>query len=195
MKQATTQTGNLQQPSLHDALEFARAAHQGQTRRQNGRPFIEHPVAVVELLAAREQPDEILAAGYLHDTVEKCDGVTLKGLEERFGPTIAAIVDALTEDGTIDDYDERKRGLRTKALSAGRPAAVVYAADRLANINDWRALADEERAQAAARLGTDFDSRMTLWAEDLAALSEYDGELPFLAEIEIELRILRGEAA
>jgi (p)ppGpp synthase/HD superfamily hydrolase len=195
MKQATTQTGNLQQPSLPDALELARAAHEGQTRRQNGRPFIEHPVAVVELLAAREQPDEILAAGYLHDTVEKCDGVTLKGLEERFGPTIAAIVDALTEDGTIDDYDERKRGLRTKALSAGRPAAVVYAADRLANINDWRALADEERAQAAARLGTDFDSRMTLWAEDLVALSEYDGELPFLAEIEIELRILRGEAA
>lgn len=195
MKQATTHVGSRQQPSLHDALEFARAAHEGQTRRQDGRPFIEHPVAVVELLASREQPVEILAAGYLHDTVEKCDGVTLKDLEERFGPAIAAIVDALTEDGATEGYDERKRGLRGKALSSGRPAAVVYAADRLANINDWRALPDEERPRAAARLGTDLDSRLTLWAEDLVALTEYNSELPFLAEIEIELRILRGEAA
>lgn len=195
MKQATTHKDSQQAPSLHDALEFARAAHEGQTRRQNGRPFIEHPVAVVELLAERDQPDEILAAGYLHDTVEKCDGVSLKDLEARFGHAVAVIVDALTEDGSIDGYDERKRGLRAKALSSGRPAAVVYAADRLANISDWRALSDEERPRAATRLGTDFNSRMTLWAEDLVALTDYDGELPFLAEIEIELRLLRGEAA
>lgn len=148
---------------------------------------------MVELLAGRELPGEVLAAGYLHDTVEKCDGVSLKDIEAQFGPRISAIVDALTEDAAIDGYDERKRGLRAKALSSGYPAAVIYAADRLANISDWHALSDEERLRAAARLGTNFDSRLALWSEDLAALTEYDGELPFLAEIEIELRNLLGE--
>lgn len=194
MKQATTRSGNRQLPSLHEALEFARSAHEGQTRRQNGHPFIEHPVAVVELLAACEQSDEVLAAGYLHDTVEKCDRVSLEEVEARFGPGIAAIVDALTEDSSIDGYDERKRALRAKALSSGHPAAVVYAADRLANINDWHALSGSERPRAAARLGTSFESRLLLWGEDLRALTDFDGELPFLTEIEIALRILRGEA-
>ena len=64
---STASTGSAQ--TLHDALEYAREAHRGQRRRQNGRPFIEHPVAVAELLATEDQPDAVLAAGYLHEVV------------------------------------------------------------------------------------------------------------------------------
>ena len=56
------------------ALETARRAHAGQVRRgSNGRPFIDHPVAVAERLAEQRQRDEVLAAGLLHDVVEKSE--------------------------------------------------------------------------------------------------------------------------
>jgi (p)ppGpp synthase/HD superfamily hydrolase len=172
------------------ALEFARKAHSGQRRKQNGKPYIEHPIAVTELLVAVDAEDDVLVAAYLHDVVEKTDTSPAE-IEARFGPAVTAVVAALTEDDAVSPYGERKRRLRAKALSSGRAATVVYSADRLANIRDWRALDAEQRAAAADRLGTDFDERMTLWQEDLEALSALEPEPPLLAEIEIELRALR----
>jgi (p)ppGpp synthase/HD superfamily hydrolase len=175
--------------TLQAALVYARQAHRGQRRRQNGHTFIEHPVAVAELLAADGQPGDILAAGYLHDTVEKCD-VGIADIRRRFGENVASIVAALSEDKSIEDYEERKRALRAAALTAGNGAAIVYAADRLANIRDWVALDEDGRNTAASRLGTDYSSRLDLWWDDLRELTAHDPDLPFLAEIEIELRNL-----
>jgi (p)ppGpp synthase/HD superfamily hydrolase len=131
-----------------------------------------------------------LVAAYLHDVVEKTDTEPAQ-VEARFGPAVTAVVAALTEDDTVSSYAERKRGLRDKALSSGQAAVVVYSADRLANMRDWHALDDEQRAQASDRLGTTFEERMTLWQEDLEALTGLQPEPPLLTEIEIELRALR----
>jgi (p)ppGpp synthase/HD superfamily hydrolase len=176
--------------AVEAALEFAREAHAGQHRKQNGAPYIVHPIAVTEMLAAAGFDEDILVAAYLHDVVEKTETAPTE-VEARFGPAVTAVVAALTEDQTISSYAERKRGLRDKALSSGRAAAVVYSADRLANLRDWHALDDEQRTQAADGLGTTFDERMTLWQEDLEALTALQPEPPLLAEIEIELRALR----
>ena len=51
------------------------------------------------------------------------------------------------------------------------------------------------REALAGRLGTRLAERLELWDEDLRELTDYDSELPFLAEIETELRALRTEAA
>jgi (p)ppGpp synthase/HD superfamily hydrolase len=176
--------------AVEAALEFAREAHAGQHRKQNGAPYIEHPIAVTEMLAAAGFEEDILVAAYLHDVVEKTDTAPTE-VEARFGSAVTAVIAALTEDENISSYAERKRGLRDKALSSGRAAVVVYSADRLANMRDWHALDDERRTQAADELGTTFEERMTLWQEDLEALTAVEPEPPLLAEIEIELRALR----
>jgi (p)ppGpp synthase/HD superfamily hydrolase len=176
--------------SLAEALEFAREAHAGQFRKQNGSPYIEHPIAVTELLTAAGFEDDVLVAAYLHDVVEKTETAP-HDIEERFGADVTAVVAALTENNSIPAYAARKRALRENALSSGKAAIVVYSADRLANMRDWHALDDTERAAAAKRLGTSFEERMTLWEEDLEALSALQPEPPLLGEIEIELRALR----
>lgn len=183
-----TATGTGQ---LDAALDLARQAHEGQRRKQNGHPFIEHPVAVEGLLAARGVDDSTLIAAYLHDTVEKTD-IELAEVERRFGPEVAQIVEALSEDTAIEAYAERKRALRAKALAGGRAATIVYAADRLCNLRDWRALSAAERSAAAERLHTTLDERLRLWGEDLDALNALDGEVPFLEEVEVELRALQA---
>ena len=48
---------------VREALGTAQRAHAGQLRRgSDGRPFIDHPVAVAELLINERQNDDVLAA-------------------------------------------------------------------------------------------------------------------------------------
>jgi len=181
-------------PLAGAALELAREAHAGQRRKQSGEPFVEHPITVVALLSEQANHGEtVLAAAYLHDVVEKT-GVELDQIHERFGDDVAALVAVLTEDHDLPSYEQRKRALRDQVIEAGRPATVIYAADRVANLRDWTRLPPERRDAVAAALGTTLAERMQLWEEDLAELSAADPELPFLGPIEIELRRLRAEA-
>ena len=176
------------------ALRFARDAHAGQLRKQDGRPFIDHPQAVARLLIEAGYDGEVLAAAYLHDVVEKTE-VETDAIAAEFGADIARMVTALSEDSSIDSYVERKRALREAVFDADRETAVIYAADRLANLRDWRKLPEQQREQAAERLGTSLEDRLMLWDEDLRDLTTLDEGLPFLGEIEIELRSLRADAS
>jgi (p)ppGpp synthase/HD superfamily hydrolase len=178
---------------LDAALAFARRAHSGQLRKQNDRPFIEHPIAIAALLADHGLDGPILVAAYLHDVVEKTE-VEVAEIEREFGDEVAAIVAALSEDPALEGYAARKRALRSQALAGGRDAAILYAADRLGNLRDWRELSAERRREAAERLGTTLEERLRLWGEDLEALADLDPGMPFVEEVELELRALRAEA-
>jgi (p)ppGpp synthase/HD superfamily hydrolase len=175
------------------ALRFARRAHLGQHRKQTHEQFVEHPIAVATLISEAGFNGSILAAAYLHDVVEKSE-VESAEIRERFGPDVAEVVDALTDDDSLEDYAERKRALRRQVLESSRDSVLIYAADRVANMRDWRKVPPEDREEIGGRLGTTLDQRLELWAEDLEDLSAHDPELPFLAEIELELRALRSEA-
>jgi guanosine-3',5'-bis(diphosphate) 3'-pyrophosphohydrolase len=175
------------------ALRFARRAHLGQHRKQSHEQFVEHPIAVANLISEAGFNGSILAAAYLHDVVEKTE-VESTEIRERFGPDVAEVIDALTDDDSVDGYMERKRALRRQVIDSGRDSVLIYAADRVANMRDWRKVALEHREEIGARLGTTLDQRLDLWTEDLEDLSAHDPGLPFLAEMELELRALRSEA-
>jgi guanosine-3',5'-bis(diphosphate) 3'-pyrophosphohydrolase len=175
------------------ALRFARRAHLGQFRKQTHEQFVEHPIAVARLLAERGFDGPVLAAAYLHDVTEKTE-IGLDEIRERFGPEVAALVECLSEDPEIGAYGERKRALRQRVLEAGAEPVAIYAADRVANMRDWRRVAPEKRARIARRLKTSVEARLRLWGEDLEQLAALEPEPPFLAEIELELRALLDEA-
>jgi (p)ppGpp synthase/HD superfamily hydrolase len=175
------------------ALRFARRVHLGQYRPQTGDQFVEHPIAVAELLGDAGCDPDVIVAAYLHDVVEKTS-VEIEEIRERFGEGVANVIAALSEDPGIDDYGRRKLALRRQVLAAGRVPILVYAADRVANMRDWRRVPSDAREQIAARLGTTLEDRLDLWREDLEELTEADPELPFLAEMELDLRALREDA-
>jgi (p)ppGpp synthase/HD superfamily hydrolase len=175
------------------ALRFARRAHLGQHRKQTHEQFVEHPIAVAKLISAEGLTGSILAAAYLHDVVEKTE-VEPSEIRERFGPDVAEVVEALTDDDGVEGYVDRKRVLRRQVLESGRDSVLIYAADRVANMRDWRKVAPEHREEIGTRLGSTLDQRLDLWSEDLADLSSHDPELPFLPEMELELRAMRSEA-
>ncbi len=175
------------------ALRFARRVHLGQYRKQTGEQFVEHPIAVAQLLADSGYDETLIAAAYLHDVVEKTD-VSLDEIRERFGPNVAGVIDCLSEDPEIKGYSDRKRALRRGILAAGGEPVIIYAADRVANMRDWLKIAPEERPACGERLGTTLSERIQLWTEDLEELHDLDPEMPFLAEIETDLGELKSAA-
>jgi (p)ppGpp synthase/HD superfamily hydrolase len=175
------------------ALRFARRVHLGQHRKQTGEQFVEHPIAVASLLVSSGYDGALIPAAYLHDVVEKTD-VELDELRERFGPQVAGLVDCLSEDPAIDGYGARKRALRRRILDSGGDPVIIYAADRVANMRDWRKVAPEDRPACGERLGTTLQERLELWGEDVEELHDADPATPFLDEMQSELDVLRADA-
>jgi GTP diphosphokinase / guanosine-3',5'-bis(diphosphate) 3'-diphosphatase len=175
------------------ALRFARRVHLGQHRKQTHEQFVEHPIAVANLLIEAGYNGPVISAAYLHDVVEKTD-VELDELRERFGPDVAGLVDCLSEDPEIDGYGARKRALRKGILDSGGDPVVIYAADRVANMRDWRKVPPEERPAVGERLGTTLPERLELWIEDVEELHDLDPGMPFLDEMKSELDALRADA-
>jgi (p)ppGpp synthase/HD superfamily hydrolase len=175
------------------ALRFARRVHLGQHRKQTGEQFVQHPIAVADLLMESGYDGAMISAAYLHDVVEKTD-VELDEIRERFGPDVAGLVDCLSEDPEVDGYGPRKRALRRRILESGGESVTIYAADRVANMRDWRKVAPEDRPACGERLGTTLEERLELCQEDVEKLHGSDPEMPFLAEMQSELEVLRSEA-
>ena len=73
------------------AYRFADQAHLGQLRN-NGEPYITHPIAVAAQCAEWKLDAQALMAALLHDSLEDC-GVTKIELIERFGSPVAELVD------------------------------------------------------------------------------------------------------
>jgi (p)ppGpp synthase/HD superfamily hydrolase len=160
---------------VRNALETASLAHAGQLRRgSDGHPYIEHPVAVAELLATCKYDDEILAAALLHDVVEKSE-LAMAQLRTRFGDSVADIVEALTEDETIEDYTERKREQRRRVAQSGTDAMAIFAADKLTNVAMLREAYALIGENVSDELTVSLDLKIFVWEEDLEMLFD---ELP-----------------
>lgn len=130
------------------AVEFAVERHAGQLRHADRAPFVMHPIEVGALLSRTGYPDDVVAAGVLHDVLEDTD-TTASELRQRFGSTVSALVQAVSEDPSISDEQERKLALRKQVALGPADAVAVFAADKVSKARELRltlnggAVADE----------------------------------------------------
>lgn len=132
-------------PITAAALDFAERAHAGQTRDADGAAFIEHPLEVAILLHESGAPDDVVAAGVLHDTLEKSDAAA-SDMRPRFGDRITDLVLAVTEDDRISDFATRKSALLEQVARSGDEALMVFAADKVSKVRELRLGALHSRA-------------------------------------------------
>lgn len=80
------------------ARRYATKAHAdaGQRRKYTDEPYIVHPAAVAELVRSVTDNEAMLAAAWLHDTVEDTPS-TLLDIENFFGADVARLVGMLTD--------------------------------------------------------------------------------------------------
>lgn len=81
---------------VDEARAFATRAHRGQFRKYTHAPYIVHPQAVVATLEPLGFRPEVLAAAWLHDTVEDCD-VEHGDILAHFGAEVHHMVYYLTD--------------------------------------------------------------------------------------------------
>jgi len=136
-------TTDLEQVRL--AYRFADQAHLGQLRN-SGEPYITHPIAVAAQCAEWKLDAQALMAALLHDSLEDC-GVTKVELIERFGSSVAELVDGLTklEKLHFNTREENQaESFRKMLLAMARDVRVILIklADRTHNM---RTLSDAPR--------------------------------------------------
>lgn len=118
------------------ARVFATAAHAAvaQLRKYTNEPYIVHPAEVVSIVRSVPHTPEMLAAAWLHDTVEDT-GVTLETVRAEFGDTVAELVGWLTDVSRPDHGNRAARKAVDRAHSAAAPAEAqtVKLADLISN--------------------------------------------------------------
>jgi hypothetical protein len=174
------------------ALDKASEAHAGQTRRgSDGRPFIEHPIAVAERLSG-SHGDEVLAAALLHDVVERSE-TGVDELRENFGPRVAELVAAMTENPEIPTYEDRKDEHRRRIAEAGPAARAIFAADKLTNVATLRQAYALIGEGVGDELAVPLDLKIFVWEGDLEMLFEAAPDLPLTHELAEEMVALWGD--
>jgi GTP pyrophosphokinase len=137
---------------VHEAYEYASAAHTGQ-RRQSGEAYITHPIAVADILADLHMDGPTLAAAILHDVVEDTPSSAAE-VEARFGKEIAELVDGVTKLDQVQ-FKSRKEAqaesFRKMILAMVRDIRVIMVklADRTHNMRTLAAMPPEKRRSVA----------------------------------------------
>jgi (p)ppGpp synthase/HD superfamily hydrolase len=126
-------------PLTRRAVRFAQERHAGQRRPADGASFVLHPLEVASLLDRSHYPDHVVAAAILHDALEDTDAERWE-LEERFGPEVAELVAAVSDDPSLADEEVSKDDVRERVRALGGYAAAIYAADKVSKVRELRTL-------------------------------------------------------
>jgi GTP pyrophosphokinase len=171
---------------LRRAFDLANQSHANQ-QRASGEPYIQHCLAVAQMLAELRLDTAALAAALMHDTLEDTE-VTYQQLETQFGSEIATLVDGVTKLGQIDHLsgmsdrnikeDTQAESLRKMFLAMVDDVRVVLIklADRLHNMRTLSSLPEHKRkriARETLEIFAPLANRLGIWQikwelEDLA---------------------------
>jgi (p)ppGpp synthase/HD superfamily hydrolase len=173
-------------PLAQDAFEFTAERHAGQLREGDAAPFLLHPLEVGALLHVFGYPERVVTAGLLHDVLESSD-TEAEELRARFGPEVARLVEAVTEDRGLRDKVERKARLREQVAEAGPEAAAIFAADKLSKVREIRL-----RAACDLDSGGEDEIRVKVdhYLASRAMLEQQLGNLPLVQMLAFELEAL-----
>lgn len=120
------------------AQRWAIEKHQETNHKYDGRPYSFHLKMVVEIAKDfldridGDDQDQVLAACWLHDTIEDCR-VTYNDIKKEFGIYTADIVYALTNEKG-KNRKERANDKYYEGIRSTRNATFVKICDRLANM-------------------------------------------------------------
>ena len=189
---------------VRHAYRFGAEAHEGQIRK-SGEPFIQHPLAVANILAEMHMDHETLVAAMLHDVIEDTP-VAKDRISDEFGSEVAQIVDGLSKLTQIESESHAEAQAQNfqkmlMAMADDIRVIMVKLADRLHNMRTLGALGAEQRrriaretleiyAPIAQRLGM---NAIRLELEDLGFQARYPQRSRVLKDVVLKIRGNRKE--
>ncbi len=137
---------------IRRAYLFAEEAHAGQTRA-SGEPYVNHSVAVADVLVGLRLDAATIAAALLHDVPEDTSH-TIDEVRDKFGAEIAGLVDGVTKLGRIEWKSREERqaeNLRKMFLAMASDIRIILIklADRVHNMRTIEALPEWKQKRTA----------------------------------------------
>ncbi len=144
----------LNHDSLNKAFKFAIDAHKNQ-KRDEGVPYIIHPVAVAKILTDLKLDSATITTGLLHDTIEDTK-VTYETVKKEFGEEVANLVDGVTKISALEDKassESKAENFRKLILATSKDIRVllVKLADRLHNMRTIKFVKGKEKMVRKAK--------------------------------------------
>ncbi|MDC0903652.1 RelA/SpoT family protein [Pelagibacteraceae bacterium] len=144
----------LNSDSLNKAYNFALDAHQNQ-KREEGVPYIIHPVAVANILTELKLDSATITTGLLHDTIEDTN-VTFETVKKEFGEEVANLVEGVTKISELEDKasnNSKAENFRKLILATSKDIRVllVKLADRLHNMRTINFVKDKDKIVKKAK--------------------------------------------
>ena len=144
----------LNPDALTKAYNFALDAHKKQ-KREEGVPYINHPVAVADILSDLKLDSATITTGLLHDTIEDTHA-TYQTIKEEFGQEVADLVEGVTKISVFENQAtaEQNKKIFSKAenfrkliiaTSKDIRVLLVKLADRLHNMRTIKYLKNEDK--------------------------------------------------
>jgi len=124
---------------IQKAIRFMVKTHevyQKQKRKGKDVPYLTHPFSVGLILARAGASEDVVIAGILHDTIEDSVAekkVTREMIEERFGTTVADLVESVTEPDKDLPWEERKREALEHIKTFNHDSVLLKSADVISN--------------------------------------------------------------
>lgn len=120
------------------AAGFAKRKHAGQLDDENNDYFFAHLSTVALIVNMVTKEEEVVAAAYLHDTLEDTD-TTEEELRKEFGDKVTDLVLEVTHEGQKDE-----KGFYFPRLNS-RDGIIIKFADRLSNLSRMNSWSEERR--------------------------------------------------
>ncbi len=144
----------LNPETLTKAYNFALKAHEKQ-KRDEGSPYIIHPVAVANILTELKLDSATIATGLLHDTIEDTHA-TYQTIKEEFGLEVADLVDGVTKISEFENQamsNSKAENFRKLILATSKDIRVllVKLADRLHNMRTIKFVTNNDKQVQKAK--------------------------------------------
>ena len=144
----------LNPEALTKAYDFALKAHKSQ-KREEGVPYINHPVAVANILTDLKLDSATITTGLLHDTLEDTLA-TYNTIKEEFGQEVADLVDGVTKISEFENKaveNSKAENFRKLILATSKDIRVllVKIADRLHNMRTIKFVKDKNKQTRIAK--------------------------------------------
>ena len=144
----------LNSESLTKAYKFALDAHKNQ-KRDEGVPYIIHPVAVAKILTDLKLDSATIITGLLHDTIEDTMA-TYESVKKEFGEEVANLVDGVTKISALETKAStvsKAENFRKLILATSKDIRVllVKLADRLHNMRTIQFVKDNDKTIRIAK--------------------------------------------
>jgi len=139
-------------PRLHQAIDYAANAHNGQLRKGTSIPYLAHLMGVCALVLEYGGDEDQTIAAVLHDVIEDCGEQHREAVRIQFGDRVAEIIEGCT-DGVPDAFGkkalwrERKETYIQHLAKSPPDTLLVSACDKLYNA---RAIVSDLRTMGLA---------------------------------------------